>query len=63
MTSEVEKLKQEVSVLRQRVAHLEELLWICEQGDSDVYHSVTEELRKAIGLPPQEYIDLGFGIR
>ena len=49
--------------LRDRIAHLEELLWTLENGDPDEYRSVRDLVRRTIGLHDEKYLDLGFGVR
>ena len=60
---EVKELKKANSKLKDRIAHLEELLWVLENGDSKEYHLVRESVRRAVGLRDERYLDLGFGVR
>ncbi len=60
---EVKELKKANAELRGRIAHLEELLWVLENGDPDEYRSVRDLVRRTIGLSDEKYLDLGFGVR
>lgn len=63
MESKIKELKEENSQLKDRIAHLEELLWTLENGDPDEYRSIRDLVRRTIGLHDEKYLDLGFGVR
>jgi hypothetical protein len=62
-SEEIQELKKVNCRLKDRIAHLEELLWTLENGDPDEYRSVRDLVRRTIGLHDEKYLDLGFGVR